>query len=57
MLQEMDCEALFTAERGGGRGMREGEGGGEDQGAAEMRVLRHHFSQQTKTFAGISIWS
>lgn len=30
VLQQMDCRAWFTVERGAGRGTREGEGGGED---------------------------
>lgn len=41
--------------RNSGRGRR-GGGGRREGGVVEMRVAAH-FSQQTKTFAGISIWS
>lgn len=47
---EMDCRVWFTAERE--ERPKEQEGGG-----GQWRwELQHHFSQQTKTFAGISIW-
>lgn len=49
----MDCGARFTAE-GEARGETDGGGGEREGGVVEMRVAAH-FSQQTKTFAGISI--
>lgn len=62
---EMDCGAWFTAEGEAQKNEREREtkeGGVCGWGWGGLGVewrweLRHHFSQQTKTFAGISIWS
>lgn len=62
---EMDCRAWFTAEGEAQKNEREREtkeGGVCGWGWGGLGVewrweLRHHFSQQTKTFAGISIWS
>ncbi len=59
MCELLSVDSAHSAAKGGGRKKMRGKSGREGGGRVVhwSESLPHHFSQQTKTFAWISIWS